>query len=438
MQKQRALDRWYKLIDHPVQMELITDDVRFKVVPAGRRSGKTERFKRYIIKKALSNSNRNYFVAAPTINQVKRIYWEDLKLMSFSFLFSKKPSETELTIYFPNGSRIVLIGLDHPQRFEGQFWHGGGIDEIADIKHTAWQENISPALDTVNPSDPDYRAWCWLLGVPDGLNHYYEMAEYARTSGDPAWKIYQWKSSDILPQDVIESAKKRMDERQFRQEYEASFETVQGRIYNNYGPDNEYDTIANWDEQLLWMHDFNYAPMSSAIAVRRKDCLYIVDEIVLNSADTIDSALEFIERYKKHSRKSVVLYGDPSGRAGEKHGKESDYTQMEKILAENGGEGQRKVKPKAPSIKNRQNAVRGKIKNTLGEVSLFVNVKKCKYVQKGFSTVQLREGSTLQEMESPYQHITTAIGYCIDYEWPIRENKEYKAKMMETVNYLRR
>ncbi len=41
------LARWYKLIPHPVQLSLVNDDVRFKVVPAGRRSGKTERAKRF-------------------------------------------------------------------------------------------------------------------------------------------------------------------------------------------------------------------------------------------------------------------------------------------------------------------------------------------------------------------------------------------------------
>ena len=39
----RSLDRWYNLIDHPVQLRLVKDDVRFKIVPAGRRSGKSER-----------------------------------------------------------------------------------------------------------------------------------------------------------------------------------------------------------------------------------------------------------------------------------------------------------------------------------------------------------------------------------------------------------
>jgi hypothetical protein len=435
MSKQRSLDRWYKLIDHPVQLELINDDTRFKVVPAGRRSGKTERFKRFVVKQAMKNPGKSFFVGAPTINQVKRIYWNDLKLLSFSSIFERKPSETELTIYFPNNSTISLIGFDQPQRFEGQVWHGGGIDEIADIKETAWAENISPALDTINPKDPDYRAWCWLIGVPDGLNHYYEMAEYARVSSDPDWKLYTWKSSDILPADMIESAKRRMSAKQFRQEYEASFETAQGRVYEDYSNDNYSNAQLDDSEVILWMHDFNYTPMSSAIGVRRQDCLYLVDEIVLESAVARQSALEFVERFKDHKNKHVIIYGDPAGKAGEKHGHASDYTEIEQVLRENKWEVQRKVKAAAPAIKDRQNAVRAKIRNAANEVSLFVNPQKCVYTHKGLNTVQIKEGSTFLEVDSSYQHITTAIGYCVDYEWPITMKKQVKFKPMSQRNF---
>lgn len=72
--------RWYPLRDHPTQLALITERKRFKVVPAGRRSGKTERAKRYVVKEALREAGP-YFVAAPTRDQVKRIYWADLKAL---------------------------------------------------------------------------------------------------------------------------------------------------------------------------------------------------------------------------------------------------------------------------------------------------------------------------------------------------------------------
>ena len=320
---QREHDRWYPLIDHDVQLSLVgavPNGIRFPVVPAGRRSGKTERFKRFLAKQAMQYPNQIYFAAAPTHDQAKKIFWNDLKLMTFSSTHPKKPSESDRKIFLPNGTEINVIGRDKPQRIEGIPWSGGGIDEIADIKRDAWEANILPALNTVNPTRPDYRAWCWLLGVPDGLNHYYDLAMYAQTANDPEWGYYHWKSADILPDDVIEAAKRQMSAKQYKQEYEASFETAGGRIYEDYSSDNHTNEEIEPHEQLLWAHDQNYTPLSSCISGVRDNTLFILDEIMLESAVSEQSALEFVERYKDHKNKHVIIYGDPAGRAGEKHG----------------------------------------------------------------------------------------------------------------------
>lgn len=419
---QKEFGRWYELKDHPVQLALVgavSNGVRFPIVPSGRRSGKTERFKRFLVKEAMQNAGEMYFASAPTRDQAKKIFWNDLKLLSFANHLPKKPSETELKIHFPNDTTITVLGLDEPARIEGTAWTGGGIDEFGNIKEGAWQENILPALDTVNPTRPDYRAWCWIFGVPEGLNHYYDIYDYALTANDPNYRVYHWKSAEILPDDVIEAAKRVLSPRQYRQEYEASFETAEGRIYDDYAQANQASETIQSHEQLLWHHDFNFTPMSSGIAVRRGQSVYILDEIILESATSRQSALEFIERYKNHKNKHVIIYGDPAGRAGEKHGHESDYTEMENVLRSNGWTYIRKVKRAAPAIKDRQNAVRAKICNANGERSLFVNPAKAKYAHKGLATVQMKKGSSFIEEVSDYQHITTAIGYMIDYEWPV-------------------
>lgn len=428
---EQSLDykRWYPLISHPVQDRLVTAvsrGVRFPVVPAGRRSGKTERAKRFLAKYAMNNKGVSLFIGAPTRDQVKKIYWKDMKRLCFtSMLDPSSVSESELSIKLPNGASITLIGLDKPERMEGIFWDGGVIDEIADVRENAWAENISPALDTYNPEKPDYRAWCWLIGVPDGLNHYYDMAEYAGKSGDPLWELFTWHSSDILPPDVIDAAKRRMSAKQFRQEYEASFETASGKIYDDYSKTNITNVEIKPYEQLMWMHDFNYTPMSSAVGVvRNKQDLYLLDEIILTSAIARQSALEFVDRYKAHKNKSVIVYGDPAGKAGEKHGHASDYTEIEKVLKSSGWTMVRKVKPAAPAIRDRQNSVRAKIQNAAGQVSLFVNPSKAPYCHKGLSTVQFKEGSTFLEEDSKFQHVTTAIGYCVDFEWPVRRDRD--------------
>ena len=330
LKRERA--RWYTLKPHPVQLALIKavpDGVRFPVVPAGRRSGKTERFKRFVAKQAMLNDNEKYFAGAPTRDQAKRIFWEDLKLLTFSSTHTKQPSESELKIFLDNGTTIQILGLDVPQRIEGVDWTGGGIDEIADLKPEALDANIMPALNTVNPSRPDYRAWCWFLGVPDGLNHYYDMAQYAETSGDSNYALFHWKSAEILPPDVIEAAKRTMGRKQYLQEYEASFETATGRIYEDYSKRNYTKEVIQPHEQLLWYHDFNFTPLSSGIGVRRANSVFLLDEIILTSAVARQSALEFVDKFKAHKNKNVLIYGDPSGRAGEKHGHPSDYIEIE-------------------------------------------------------------------------------------------------------------
>lgn len=417
----RQLARWYPLIDHPMQLALVAavpGGLRFPLVPAGRRSGKTERFKRFLVKQA-NRVPGPYFAAAPTHDQAKKIFWDDLKAFSLSCLHKKRPSESERIIYLPNGSEIHVIGLDKPQRIEGIPWKGGGIDEFADIKPDAWEANILPALNTVNPLDPDYRAWCWLLGVPEGLNHYYDLCSKAEAGLDPAFQVFHWKSAEILPDDVIVAMRRSMSAKQFKQEFEASFETAGGRIYEDYGKANHTAERIQPHEQLLWMHDQNFTPLSSAIGVRRGENLLLLDEIILTSAVSKQSALEFVEKYKDHKNKHVLIYGDPAGQAGEKHGHASDYTDIEGVLKANDWTFTRKVKPAAPAIKDRQNAVRAKVCTADGQRSLLVNPALAPWCDKGLATVQLKEGSTFQEDQSnKYQHVTTAIGYCVDVEWP--------------------
>jgi hypothetical protein len=429
-------ERWYPLKEHPVQRALvnaISDGARFCVVPAGRRSGKTERAKRFLVKQALANDNRKYFAAAPTYGQAKRIWWDDLKALSFSHCHDKPPSETELRIFLPNGSEIYVIGLDQPQRIEGTNWSGGIIDEVADVKSEALQANIMPALDTIDPRYPDYRAWCLFIGVPEGLNHFYEMYEHAKVDKTGEWRGFTWKSADILDPDVIASRKAMMSARQFNQEYCASFETASGRIYEGYGPDNYTDAAILDTEALHWAHDQNFTPLSSSVSVVRGNNLFFLQDICLDHAISRQSALEFCERFKTHKNKLVYIYGDPAGRAGEKHGHASDYVEIEQVLRENGWRFERRVQHKAPAIKDRQNAVRAMIRNANNEVRLFVNPDTAKWVHKGLATVQLQKGSTFQEDQTnKYQHITTAVGYQTYVLYP---NNGNGLKLAKTTGY---
>ncbi len=417
---QPFVKRWHELKHLAITDALYSDPFRFKVVPAGRRSGKTERAKRHVITELCKpgNAGNRYFCAAPTSLQAKKIYWNDIKLMVPPSKI-QKVMVSEQYIRLKSGSEIHVVGLDKPARIEGQPWNGGIVDEIADIKATAWQENIRPLFDTIGMED----SWCWLIGVPDGLNHYYDLAEYARCSGDPEWGFYTWKSADILSPKAIESARRQLDPRAFRQEYEASFETASGRVYADYGNENHADRVFDPDLPIYWCHDFNFTPLSSAVCQVIDGRIYVVDNIILESAVAKEAAAEFIEKYQHCKRQTVKIYGDASGHAGEKHGHASDYIEIRECLKRAGFDNVVMKVPRAnPSIKDGQNSLRAKILNAAGERTFFVNPAKARHVDKGLKTTQLKEGSTFQEEDSPYQHVTTALRYFTNVEWPIQRN----------------
>jgi len=384
-------------------------------------SGKTERAKRKLVKAAMRTPGRPFFAAAPTHKQAKTIWWEDLKLLSFAYCYGPDAiREGELTIRLPNGASIHVMGLDEARRIEGVPWAGGPIDEVADLHADAVPLHVLPALSTEDPRYPGYKPWLDLIGVPEGLNHYYDMCERSKSGVWRNSKVYHWTSAEILSAEEIEDARGRMSARQFRQEYEAAFEGATGRIYEDYGHANTTTETLLPTDALSWMHDFNYTPLSSCVATERNGKLLIADEIVLTSAVAHNAAVEFCERYKAHANRSLKLYGDPAGRAGEKHAQQSNYTAIESYLRSQGWNVERRVKLAAPAIRDRQNAVRAKICNAKGDRTLFVNPKLAPTVHKGLSTVQLKEGSAFQEDESnTAQHITTALGYWIDREWPV-------------------
>src|SRR5262245_52961807 len=223
--------RWTKLRYHAVQLAYFNSPHRFNTVPAGRRSGKTERAKRKLVLRGWRAATPwvpRFFAGAPTRDQAKRIFWDDLKALVGRDMMLDL-SESDLMIKGLSGVEWWVIGLDKPERMEGQPWDGGVLTEMGNMKPTAWPMNIRPALS-------DRKGWCDLEGVPEGRNHYYDLDRAARAQmqalgAASEWGSYSWPSADILPPEEIEAARRDLDELTFQQEYEASFVSFEGRAY---------------------------------------------------------------------------------------------------------------------------------------------------------------------------------------------------------------
>jgi hypothetical protein len=423
--------RWTPLIPHPEQMRLIQSKARFKVVPAGRRSGKTERAKRNLIMQALRESmegkwgDYRYFAAAPTRDQARAIWWQDLKAMIPKHLLGGPVRESDLTIRLVTGAEIVVVGLDRPQRIEGRSWNGGVIDEIANVKNGAWGENIRPAL-------ADRKGWCWLIGVPEGRGEYHSMYNYAISGEDPDWAGFHWVSADILDPVEIESARRTLDPLVFQQEMEASFITFQGRCYYPFQQSTHCAPLA-YDPRLplIFCFDFNASPGCSAVAQEQllpngQSGTAIVGEVHIPRHSTTPAVCrKLLEMFGDH--KGIVLcYGDATGGAqGSARVQGSDWQLVRAELSPAFG---RNLNFRVPQSNSRErvrvNAVNSRLKAADGTIRLMVDPQKAPSVVRDFEGVRLLEGGSgeIDKKADPHlSHLSDSIGYYIAKEFPLTD-----------------
>lgn len=431
--------RCYPLRAHPVQKAWMASTARFNVVPAGRRSGKTERAKRKLIKRALKGTDYDdprFFAAAPTRDQAKAIYWADLKAMIPRSLMAAAPSETELKIPLITGAEIWVLGMDKPERIEGRPWDGGILDEFANMKPGAWGENVRPALS-------DRRGWCDLIGVPEGRNHYYDIAKYAQ-GDDPEWAFWTWFSSDILDPAEIASAKRLLDELVYQQEYEASFINFTGRAYYPFLEATHTASLGyNPDATLVFCFDFNVEPGVAAVCQEQRlpgqyerdaNGVQLLDRPITGTgvigevwipanSNTPAVCRRLILDWGEH-RGRVVCYGDATGGSrGSAKVDGSDWDLIRKELRAHFGDRVTfKVKPSNPAERARLNAMNSRLKSSTGEIRMMVDPAKAPHVVKDLEGVVLLKGGSgeLDKKATPaLTHISDGLGYYVEAEFPV-------------------
>lgn len=433
---------WPILRKHREQSRLWRSQSRFNVVPAGRRSGKTEICgKRKLILRSLIGTpypDPRFFVAAPTRDQVKRIYWRDLKRMLPPEFRSKPPSESQLILHVINGAEIHCLGMDKPERIEGTPWDGGILDEYGNMKKQTWEEHVRAALS-------DRNGWCDFIGVPEGRNHYYDLYKEAQarcleetSKGKiPEWDTFWWKSADILPPEEIESAKRDLDELTFLQEYEASFINFTGRAYYSFDERRHCTRLEyNPDGDLEFCFDFNVSPGVAVVVqeqwlpTSRKEETWgdgVIGEVwIPRNSNTIRVCDRLIKDWGKH-RGLIYCFGDQTGGAkGTAKILGSDWQLIKDKLWNHFGSERVKfnIPPANPRERDRVNAVNSRLLSVSGDVRMMVDPSRAPHTIKDLEGVVTIEGGTgeIDKSSNPeLTHLTDAIGYRVWRKYPVKK-----------------
>ena len=389
------------------QQQIANDPHRFKVAICGRRFGKT-----FLATNRLAHAarlpNKEVWYVAPSYRMAKGILWRRLKQKLQDLRWVAKANETELTLLLKNNSLISLKGADNPDSLRGLGIDYLVMDEFADIDGDhAWHSVLRPAL-------ADRQGGALFIGTPRGMSNWsYELWMQSKVAPEE-WASFQYTTLDggNVPQEEIEAAKRDMDERTFREEFLATFESRSNRVY--YAFDRLNNVVEppplEGREPLHIGTDFNISPTTAVIFQRREDILYVRDEIRMFSSNTNELVEEIQRRYPG---RRIFAYPDPAGKAR----KTSSSGVTDHSILQNAGFEVR-VRHNHTPVRDRVNAVNARLRSSTGQTRLFI-APSCKYTIEGLERQTYKEGTGQPDKSSGWDHLNDALGYCVDYLFPL-------------------
>ena len=393
------------------QKQVCLSNKRFRVLVTGRRFGKTHLCLTEILRKARFADNGKIFYVSPTYRMSKEIMWKQLKKKVKELRWVKYINETELTVVLINNCQISLKGADKSaDNLRGVGLNFLVLDEFADIPEEAWSEVLRPTI-----SDKHVNGEVLFVGTPKGVGNWsFDMYQKGK-SEDPEWE--SWKFTTIEGGQVeaheIEQAKKDLDERSFKQEYLASFETYSGVVYYNFNRELNVKPCT-YDPQAI-IHvglDFNIDPMSACLFHLKNGVAEFFDEIVIYSSNTDEFIDELLSRYPKNN---IIIYPDPASRQR----KTSAGGRTDLTILTNAGFNV-KCKNTHALVRDRINSVNSRLNSFDGKRKIFINPS-CKNLINSLMKQMYKEG-TNQPEKSGHDHMTDALGYAIEYIFPITSN----------------
>jgi len=386
------------------QGRVFTSEARFRVLVAGRRFGKSVLGVHEAIKAAVRKSNARVWYVAPTYDDAFDYAWEPLIGAIPPELFARAPHETRLEITLKNGSTIRLRSADRPDRLRGRGLDMVVLDEFRWMEPRIWPEIVRPAL-------TDRQGRAVFISTPKGYDWVYEMWRRGQNGDNMPlsgnWKSWRFTTRDggWVPTEEMDEVASETDERTYRQEYEASFETAEGRVYYTFDRSVHVDSsVVDTGTELYIGQDFNVHPMASAVAVKVANEIHFIDAFELPISNTEELVEEVKTRYPG---RKIIFCPDPSGvqrRTAAPVG-QTDFTIIKRAGFEIHAPKQ------APLVVDRYNNTNSNLRAKDGTVRVKIHPRAEKLI-RGYEGLCYKEGTSLADKKQQDIHGTEIVHIC--------------------------
>ena len=387
---------------------------------AGYGSGKTVAFALKALVELGRNPTKTILLAEPVYPMIRDVLQPTLEqvLELVGFKYTYRASDYKYTVYWRGGyGHIILRSAENFRRWAGLNLAGFGLDEGALLKDDmAWKMGLSRLREGKHLSG-------WVTTTPEGFNWVYE---YWKNNRKNDYQLIQGKTTDnpFLPQEFVESLKENYDEKLILAYLMGEFVNLQyGQTYYMFNREkNVKEYKYNAGKPLYFGMDFNLDPCACVLfqIYEHAPQIRIFDAITLSQGGNEIITQKMISHIKqKYKNSRYICFPDASGGA---RSTSSGFTDIG-IIKRNGVEV--RAKHKNPFVKDRVDAV-----NKMLEGGMIIDPQ-CKELITDFEKVVNKEGTReIDKSKSKLTHLTDAIGYAVDYLYPV-----YKPNITSTPRF---
>ena len=340
---------------------------------------------------------------------------------------SKWINYTNKSFEFPWGATIesATWGDGKFDKFKSQNYSFLWIEEGTENDNEDWEElatYLLPRIGRINKNNSNVEKNAVIITTnPDSPDHY--LYKYFLEKKLGLEQFSHMRDNPFLPENYYERLKDTMTHAMLARNGDGvwNYASSGEAIYYAYSETNHIDEfIPRNDLPLRISFDFNASdgkPMSCLISQIVDKKVYCFDEILINNGKTIQVMEELKNRgYLKYK---VWIYGDASGVHKDTRTFSNDFEIIKDFLRKEGTWFELDVMRANPLIKSRHNAVNTLLLNAKNESKILISAK-CQTLRRGLRDTRFKKGTSIEDDNNTYQHITTALGY-MAYIFLIRE-----------------
>lgn len=291
------------------QKKYLASDKPFSILVWHRRARKTRTALNKQIIKILTQPRGVYYYVLPTYRQAKAVIWDSLVKDHVPDEIVEKKNDSELAIYYKNGSIQRFVGAEDPDKHRGTNPVDVVFDEYSEQSERIWTEIFQPVL-------RENKGTATFVYTPKGKNHSWKLLQLAKEQENWYVDIQSVHDTKMFTPAELEEIKLNTPAALFQQEYECSFLESASSFFRR-TRENLWDASSDIDPNHAYQLGVDLAKYQDWTVITPFDLntFRVLPQDRFNQVDWNLQKARVDVAYHKHNRGHVVVdatgVGDP-------------------------------------------------------------------------------------------------------------------------------